>query len=318
MDRTWIYSAMSAALLFVGCSEEQPYMQTEEVGPYTVSLVEKNVWHVEDCNSSNPHGLCRRDDGSISFNGSSDMYIIRGEKKAILIDLSNKIAWADSAEYALRSIFNACAGKRDKIITVTHNHGDHTGMYYAFKNESGITFMLPENDFKADTVFTPDRMLLKDRDCIDLGGMEIECFQCEGHTPGSMIFFLKGHNLAFSGDALGSGTGVWLFNKQCFDNFRHGVDRLRAYLEDPASGIDTSSFRFLTGHTYQKGEFEIDYRYVRDMQVLNEQICSGTAQWEPYNVGFPGLDATFKYGNASIDWNKAQSEEYAAECVASE
>ena len=48
-------------------------------------------------------------------------------------------------------------------------------MSYAFVNEPDITFMLPENDFQNDTLFPHDRILLRDRDCIDLGGETVEC-----------------------------------------------------------------------------------------------------------------------------------------------
>ena len=59
--------------------------EQDKVGPFTVSLLETNVWHIEDCTSSHPHGFSVKEDGSYSFYSSSDMYIVRGKKKAILI-----------------------------------------------------------------------------------------------------------------------------------------------------------------------------------------------------------------------------------------
>lgn len=310
MNKTIVFAA--AALALVACASEPSFEQTEEVGPFTVSLLEKNVWHVEDCTSSHPHGLSVKEDGSYSFYSSSDMYIVRGKKKAILIDLSNNVQWAEGADQALRTIFYSRAGKRDKVITVTHNHGDHTGMSYAFVNEPDVTFMLPENDFQKDTIFPQDRILLKDRDCIDLGGETLECVQCEGHTPGSMVFFLKGHNCAFSGDAFGSGTGVWIFDAKGFDNYRASISRLVEYLDSPEAAIDPAIFKFHGGHTYQNSGFNLGVQTIRDAQVLNEQICKGTAKSESAKVGFSSMDITFKYGEAMLVWNKAASEQYVA------
>ena len=310
-------SAISVlALSFVSCAEEPAWDTTMEIGPYTVSLVEKDVWHVEDCNSSNPPGESVLEDGTVRYNVCSDMYIVRGRKKAILIDLSNNVKWADDADESLRRIFYDRAGKREKLIAITHNHYDHTGMYGAFKDEKGIRYLLPKEDFKRDTLFTHDTTLVTDHDVIDLGGMKLECVQCEGHTPGSMIYFLKGHDMAFSGDAIGSGECVWIFDMPGFENYRRSVSRLLKYLEDPASGIDESIFRFLPGHAYQMEGIDMDIQYVRDMDELNNRISMGDAEWEPYPMAHRGLDARFKYGKVAIVWNKALSEAYAARMAA--
>ena len=69
------------ALSFVSCAEEPAWDTNVEIGPYTVSLVDKDVCHVEDCNSSNPPGESVLEDGMVRYNGCSDMYIVRGRKK---------------------------------------------------------------------------------------------------------------------------------------------------------------------------------------------------------------------------------------------
>jgi len=312
MKKNLFFCAAAALVCAVSCGTPEPaFEETLEIGPYTVSRIEENVWHIEDCNSAYPHGLVVKEDGSYAFNSASDMYIVRGKKKAILIDLSNNIQWYENADEYLRSIFYERAGKREKLITVTHNHGDHTGMYYAFKDEPGVSFILPENDFKNDTVFTV-KSLIGDREIIDLGGETIQCVQCEGHTPGSMVFFLKDHNYAFSGDAIGSGTGVWLFSVEGFANYRKGVENLLSYLVDPTSGIDAETFYFWGGHTYQNQGVALGVQTVKDAKTLNDQIADGTAESEPYPNPNATIDITFKYGEALVDWNKAQSEEYAA------
>ena len=45
MNKTIVFAA---ALTLVACACAPSFEQTEEVGPFTVSLLEKNVWHIED------------------------------------------------------------------------------------------------------------------------------------------------------------------------------------------------------------------------------------------------------------------------------
>lgn len=313
-----IFTAAAAAALFLtaSCQREPAFEQTEEIGPYTVSLIEKNVWHVEDCNSSFQHGNNVMEDGTIKQNNCSDMYIIRGKDKALLIDLSNRINWAEGADEALRNIFYSRAGEREKLITITHNHGDHTGMLYAFENEEDVKFLLPENDFANDKKFPEGRKsLVGDLSVIDLGGMEVECVEVPGHTPGSLVFFLKGHDLAFTGDAIGSGSGVWIFSMDGFRQYAEGAPRLLSYVQDPANGINPDKLIFWGGHFWQKiqGGLEVlDMQYLLDMVTLIDQIGEGTAYVEDYNIGNRMLDANYKYGKATITWNRALGELYAA------
>ena len=38
--------SIAALVLTVSCRQEPAFEQTEEVGQYTVSLIEKDVWHI--------------------------------------------------------------------------------------------------------------------------------------------------------------------------------------------------------------------------------------------------------------------------------
>ena len=85
-----ILAAAFAALSFVSCANTP--VEDVEVGPYTVSVIEKNVYHIQDCNSSYPSGAVLDAEGKfVGFNNCSDMYLLVGRKKALLIDLSNNI-----------------------------------------------------------------------------------------------------------------------------------------------------------------------------------------------------------------------------------
>lgn len=86
---------LSAAVLAVCCAGPKDI----ELGPYTVSVIQDHVYHIQDYNSANPAGEAFDAEGNKThFNNCSDIYLVVGEKEALVIDLSNPINWADNAE----------------------------------------------------------------------------------------------------------------------------------------------------------------------------------------------------------------------------
>ena len=288
-----------------------------EVGPYTVSVIEKNVYHIQDYNSANPAGESFDAEGNKThFNNCSDIYLFVGEKKSLLLDLSNAINWADNASESLRDIVWARVGGMPLTVTFTHNHGDHTGMLPAFVNDPGVTFALPETDFaRMVNRFPEERTSFYDEgEVFDLGGLKLEAIGVPGHTAGSMVFLLEGHDLLFTGDAVGSGHGVWLFNAEAFNQYVSAVPYLIRTLEE--RGVNEKRLKIYGGHYWQKDWLnlpkgtELGMQYLRDMKTLCDEIEAGTAATEPSNLGRPGLDTYFRHGNAIITWSAEQAEQY--------
>ena len=82
-------------------------------GPYTVYILSPNVFRIEDANESNPAGMAVGDDGQIvRMNNCSDMYLVIGKNKALLIDLSNDVKWDDTAAESLRAVVYERVGER--------------------------------------------------------------------------------------------------------------------------------------------------------------------------------------------------------------
>ena len=316
--RTLLRAAMAAVAALFAAACTGP-VQDVELGPYTVSVIGKNVWHIQDCNSTNPAGETFDADGKLThFNNCSDIYLLVGKEKALLIDLSNEIKWADDAAESLRAIVWERAGGKPLTVTFTHNHGDHTGMIPAFSEDPGVEFALPEQDFARMTErFPADRQhFINEGDVIDLGGMEVEPIGVPGHTAGSMVFLLKDQNLLFSGDAVGSGHGVWIFNAEGFNNYVSAVPYLIQALEE--RGVANDRLKIYGGHYWQKDWLnlpkgkELDMEYLREMKQLCDEIEAGTAATEPSNLGRPGLDTYFRHGNAIITWSAEQAEQFRA------
>ena len=313
MNSRILLGAALAVALVAGCSPAKDV----EVGPYTVSVIGKNVYHIQDYNSANPAGETFDAEGKLThFNNCSDIYLLVGEQEALLIDLSNPINWADNAAESLQSLVAERIGEKPLTVTFTHNHGDHTGMLPAFVENPDVKFALPHADFARLAERFPESQtsFIGEEDVFDLGGMEVEVFDVPGHTDGSVVFLLKGQDLLFTGDAIGSGHGVWIFNENGFNNYVSAVPHLIDVLKE--RGVNENRLKVYGGHYWQKDWLnlpkgrELGMEYINDMQALVNEIEKGNAATEPSNLGRPGLDTYFRHGQAIVTWSAEQAERY--------
>lgn len=313
MNHIRLSAIFVSALLLLSCGNGAD-------SPYTVTRIDKGIYRIEDSNKSNPAGETFDADGNKThFNNCSDMYLLAGSDAALLIDLSNDIRWADNAAESLVSAVRKLSGGKPLTVTFTHNHGDHTGMLHAFIGDGDVTFALPRTDFGhlADR-FPEDRSYVYDEGHVfDLGGMEIESLKVQGHTPGSVVFFVAGRDIAITGDAIGSGHGVWIFSREAFENYIDGFSAFLACLEE--SGTDLERLRLFGGHYWQKdwlpelGDNGQGLQYVLDMKELIGQICRGEAYDEPSGLDNKAIDTYYRYGSAIVASNHSLKEYYTSE-----
>ena len=304
---------LSLALALVACAGPKDV----EVGPYTVSVIGKNVYHIQDYNSENPAGETFDADGKLThFNNCSDIYLVVGQKEALLIDLSNPVTWADNAAESLRALVAERVKGKPLTITFTHNHGDHTGMLPAFLEDKEVRFALPEVDFERLAERFPEGQcrFIDEGDVFDLGSVLVEALAVSGHTAGSLVFFLPDQELLFTGDAIGSGHGVWIFKEEGFNAYVSAVPHLLEALEE--RGVKDGKLKVYGGHYWQKDwqelpdGRELGMEYIRDMKTLLDEMEAGTAATEPSNLGRPGLDTYFRHGEAIVTWSAEQAEKY--------
>ena len=316
MKHTPFLPAFALALALTACGSAKDV----EVGPYTVSVIGKNVYHIQDYNSSNPAGEEFDADGKlIHFNNCSDIYLLVGEERALMIDLSNPIDWADNAAESLRSLVAERVEGKPLTIAFTHEHGDHTGMLPAFVEDSEVDFALPEGDFAwfADRYPEAKARFFGEGEVFDLGGMEVETVAVPGHTNGSTVYLLKDQSLLFTGDAVGSGHGVWIFNEDGFNQYVTAVPYLIEYLKEHE--VDQASLQIYGGHYWQKDWMnlpegtELGMEYLLDMKELLDEMEAGNAATEPSNLGRPGLDTYFRHGQAIVTWSAEQLEKHNAQ-----
>jgi len=290
--------------------------QTREKGPYTLYPIIPGVMRIEDSNRSNPAGTQLDASGNRKgFNNCSDMYLIVGRDQALLIDLSNFVTWDPTAVASLQALVGEEIGGRKLHIAVTHNHGDHTGMLPAFKDDRNVTFWIQTDEFKGREIFPAERTVpIAAHPTLDLGGgFVVNALEIPGHTDHSTAYFLQGKNLLFSGDGIGSGNGVWIFSADGFTQYCQSVDKIIAYIRTPANGVDESKLLVYGGHYWQKREKEkLTMQYLLDMQQLIHEIKAGRAREEKVTFG-PYLNTNFSFGEATITWNKADADKFKAE-----
>ncbi len=113
-------------------------------------------------------------------------------------------------------------GARIEQIWLTHGHLDHAGGAEAVKRHTGAPIIGPEKEdtFWLDAIADqwaqyghpgmgenckPDQWL-HDGDTLDLDGITFNVVTTPGHTPGHVVIYHQGANIAFVGDVLFAGS----------------------------------------------------------------------------------------------------------------
>lgn len=122
-----------------------------------------------------------------------------------------------STEEILKKL-NDLHAKIEKIL-LTHSHWDHIVDVSLLKEKTGAVIYVHRLDAKnmerpgSDQLPLPiaidgvkPEVLFNDGDIIKVGNLQLEVIHTPGHSPGSVCFYLKEHNLLFSGDTLFCGA----------------------------------------------------------------------------------------------------------------
>lgn len=218
---------------------------------YTAEKLGDGIWRVFDFGGTR---------------GDESFYLITGTKRAVLFDTG--MGKGDLPAY-LRTLTNLPID-----VAITHGHGDHFGQVNEFKNS---TIYIGEQDatrLPLDFI-TSKFHYIKDGDVIDLGGgREFEAINVPGHTIGSMVFLDRKDNIAITGDALSSGSMVYMFMPNCtaLDEYLQGLK----HLQDKIKGMD--NLTFLVGHSYQEKvplKGAAAQELVADMRTAAEKVLAG-------------------------------------------
>ncbi len=111
-------------------------------------------------------------------------------------------------------------GEAERLLA-EDGHLDHVGAALELRDTLGIPIIGPQQEeqfwldalpqqaamfgFPPALAFTPDQWL-NDGDCVEVGELRFEVLHCPGHTPGHVVFFERGAQIAFVGDVLFKGS----------------------------------------------------------------------------------------------------------------
>lgn len=249
---------MKSTFIFLGfllCSVVSVAQQVFKNDELTISKLKENTWVIETSDMTT-------------------MYIIEGEKRAMLIDTGTKCTALDEVVCKITS--------KPLDVVITHLHPDHAGNIRYFDSiylHPADTVMMSEYHYEGKMNYVTEGQVF------DLGGTEIKVALMPGHTPGSIILLNHATGDCFSGDAFGSGQ-VWLQLEPHvpMTGYLQSCRRMRRLMEQ--EGI-----RYIWCGHYPYVKRYYDLEYIRKMEALAQRLAAGDIEGtKPFNMP-PSLHA---------------------------
>lgn len=191
----------------------------------------------------------------------SSAYLILGSERALLIDTG----WGgDNFAEIVRSL-------TDLPITlfITHAHPDHHRYAADFAPAYVHQYdydVLDEMRAVVDPLTPPTCVFspVQEGHRFELGGATAIVYWTGGHTPGSSAIVVPEYKIVCTGDAFGSGVGVWMQVPLAL-NMPDYCDAMRHFLEVCDY---THDYLYLGGHIDQSEHNPLCYHLVEDMYSL--------------------------------------------------
>lgn len=226
------------------------------------------------------------------------LYLIEKQNHAFLIDTGMD---HDSLNDYVKTLTD-----KPVVVLLTHGHIDHIGRCGEFET---VCMSTKDNDIyqkhqaMAEGPQFVIRNALPDPFPIDMEG--ILPVELQGHTPGSTIFVDKENHAVYTGDALGSGCGVWMQIEGALSiaEYRNGL--CHALNELASFGCD-DSWHFYGGHANQEYQSKISaynplcLSLVKDMETLCTKLLNGEAELIQAEVKSDSIPYYASYGKAEI------------------
>jgi glyoxylase-like metal-dependent hydrolase (beta-lactamase superfamily II) len=276
-------------------------------GSYNIYKIGEEVYKINDPGS--PEAILG---GLIG----TDIYLICGEKKALMIDLGNnyidgfkgdKIAPRANAKEEFLDVINKLIGKRLLEVAVSHMHPDHSGMTKAFLGSKVPLWIGEGEDMnRLKTMYEIDPSIYQifkhGEKTFDLGGGRIvETFLLRGHSNGGTVFLLKPEMMLFTGDAISPGPRRKreLRTAEALNKFTEDINKLVDHIKVSLSPYDRFRLQVYTGHSgemmFHATKTDVldtlpedagygEWRFVQDMANVANAVKNGT--WLDETKGF--------------------------------
>jgi glyoxylase-like metal-dependent hydrolase (beta-lactamase superfamily II) len=214
---------------------------------------------------------------------NESLYLVEGDRRAVLIDAGTSIADLDKVVASIT--------KKPVTLVATHAHPDHTGSAINYFPELYIHPGDAESSFVAN--YKGKIRHLKDGEILDLGGRALEVVFTPGHTPGSTTFLDSQAGYGFSGDSFGSG------NLLVFGNFSMLIESCRKASEL----MQKRGIKLLYPGHYMGRNAETKQR-VDDILALSQDILAGKLKGEASARGMMGMNLVVNARGVRINYSE--------------
>lgn len=204
-----------------------------------------------------------------SFQQNCSILVCEETRRAALVDPGGDVP-------RLRDALAKLDVTLEKVF-LTHGHMDHCGAADTVRKEFGVPIEGPqrEDKFWIDQIaesarmfglppaspFEPDRWL-EDGDTISFGNQTLSVHFCPGHTPGHVVFYHAGEQLAFVGDVLFQGSiGRTDFPRGDYDTLVHSIREKLWPLGDDVRFVPGHGPTSTFGEERQHNPFVADKRF---------------------------------------------------------
>ena len=243
---------------------------------YWSEPIGKGMWRIQDFGG---------------YIGNEDMYLFEGKDKAILFDTG--MGKGDLAGY-LKKIT-----KLPIEVAISHGNRDHFLQVDQFPNSTVYMSDLDVTRLPPELV-TPRYKWIHGGDVIDLGnGRKFEVIPVPGHSLGSVLYVDFANKIAITGDAISSGSMVYMFAPTCaaLDEYLSGLKKLEARLQ-ALDGVT-----LLVGHHYQERtplQGAAGKQLVTDMRIAAEKVLRGELEGKPARTGRGGMFTELRQANVGL------------------
>lgn len=226
------------------------------------------------------------------------LYLIEKQNHAFLIDTGMD---NDSLSNYVKTVTD-----KPVIVLLTHGHIDHIGRCGEFET----VLMNP----KDNDIYLKHKAMAEGPQFVigenlpsplteDMEG--IISVELAGHTPGSTIFVDKDNHAVYTGDALGSGCGVWMQIEGALtiEEYRNGIRH--ALKELTSLGCD-DTWHFYGGHANQEYQSKVSsynplcLALVKDMETVCTKLLNDEAELTEADVKSDSIPYYAAYGKAEI------------------
>ena len=242
--------------------------------------------------------------------GESSWYIVEGKDKVAVIDTG--IVMGNKIMPVIREFSDKPA-----ILIITHAHIDHLhhmdefDEIYMCHDEFKMGEEILKGHFAGKDLDLSKTIHIDDDSVIDIGGgYTFEICKVPGHTPGSVVVLDKKNNFLYTGDAIGSGYGVWMQvpGGVPLSEYYHSLTHMVEWLVKRGGRM-----KFFGGHNYQQFQSTLILNWnplgmglLCDLVDLVDGIVNGTIVGRTSNADKavtldPPLYAS--HGRAEIQYN---------------